>query len=227
MPMAKVPSGSHRGSRWSGWWAAPRAASSRGGRCTRIATEAPAIRNGTIRSNDPGGVSRSRAAPLIPPRTAAIASGRSRRACPLQLRAGGAHRADAVEHERDGVGDVRGDRREAGGQQRRVADQRGQSGDAAGETRTDPGEDEEAELEDAHRVSSTMIATRPRTTIAVRRTRRHVRHALRASHARAPTSEPLQQPVDRRHSRPRSGGHLHAAVIRIGRGRHRIVRRSR
>ena len=50
---------------------APSAASSRGGRCTRIATEAPAIRNGHHPLEGPGGVSSSSAAPTAPPRTAA------------------------------------------------------------------------------------------------------------------------------------------------------------
>ena len=85
---AKVPSASHRGSRGCGVLAAPSAASSRGGRCTRIATDAPAIRNGTSRSKAPDGVSSRRTAPTAPPRTAATPSGSSRRALARELRAG-------------------------------------------------------------------------------------------------------------------------------------------
>ena len=125
----------------TGWSAVPSAASSRGGRCTRIAAEAPAIRNGTTRSKAAGRREqqerRRRSSRRARRRRPAA---RSRRPWPRSSGPGGAHRADAVEHERDGVGDVRGHRREADGQQRRVADQRGQPGDAAGQPGADPGE---------------------------------------------------------------------------------------
>jgi hypothetical protein len=83
--MANTANGSHHGSRCPCRAAtrAPSAASSRGGRWTRIASDAPPISQGTIRSKASVGVLSSSAAPAAPPPTAATASGTSRRPCPF------------------------------------------------------------------------------------------------------------------------------------------------
>ena len=200
--IAKVPSGSHRGSR-----CVPGGAGALGGQLARRALDEDRRRGaGDQPRDDPlerrgRREQQQRRARRPRPGRRRPPAARSRRPWPVSSGPGGAHRADAVEHQRDGVGDVRRDRRDAGGQQRRVADQRGQAGDAADQARRRRRPStQEAELRGAHRFSSTPMATSPRTTIAVRSTGDGqppaVPGADRAADQRAGGEQPGGRPVD-------------------------------
>ena len=69
------------------------------------------------------------------------------------------HRADAVEHQRHGVGHVGGDRRQSDQEQGGVGGDRRQSGDAAGQPSCDTGRGEEGGVPPSHRRNGASSVT--------------------------------------------------------------------
>ena len=104
-----------------------------GRRGTRIVSEPRPISQGTTRSNEPAGVSSRIAPPTKSPGDRDRAEFAYPRALTAQFRPRTGHRAGGVEHQRDGVGDVRRDGREPDREQCRVANQRRETRDAAGQ----------------------------------------------------------------------------------------------
>ncbi len=78
---------------------------------------------------------------------------------PGQLLARDGHRPDRVQHQRHGVGDVRGQRGQPHRQQRRIRHQRRQAGDRAGDPGEDPGDQEKDHVRAVHRRDSTARAS--------------------------------------------------------------------
>ena len=94
-----------------------------------------------MRSKAPdGGEQQQDAAGQAAERPPAATSRRTRARCPASSGREPWRPPSGVAHERDGVGDVGRDGREAGGEQRRVADQARQAGDGADEPGARPGE---------------------------------------------------------------------------------------
>ncbi len=67
-------------------------------------------------------------------------------------------RPDTDTDHRDGVGDVRRDRREADGEQCRIRDDRRQAGDEPDDTREESGNHEQGQIEDGHGRSTYLYA---------------------------------------------------------------------
>ena len=128
--------------------------------CRSSTTDAAAISHGTTRFEHPArGASRSRAAPVAPPSSTTTARTGARRVLPGELGPAAQRRADRGGGERDGVGDVGGQRGKAGGEQRRVGEQRRQPGDGAGQPGGEPRDEQQEHLADAHRRAPLRLPT--------------------------------------------------------------------